>query len=80
MKGASKFLIKALWKVGGRKVVEKAVQKSLGKAIPVLGAAIGGSIDWFSTQAVGKLASPPSFSARRMDKDIQFCLSNRTNF
>lgn len=56
MKGAYKYLVKALWKVGGRKAVEKAVQKSLGKAIPVLGAVIGGGIDWFSTQAVGKLA------------------------
>lgn len=56
MKGMSKHLIKALWKVGGKKVVEKSVQKSLGKAIPVIGAIVGGSLDWVSTQAIGKLA------------------------
>lgn len=56
MKGFSKHLIKALWKVGGRKIVEKAVQKSLGKAIPIFGAVIGGGMDWVATQSVGKLA------------------------
>ncbi len=56
MKGISKHLIKALWKVGGRKAVEKSIQKSFGKAIPVIGAAIGGGMDWFTTQAAGKLA------------------------
>lgn len=56
MKGASKHLVKALWKVGGRKVVEKTLQKSIGKAVPVMGAVLGGSIDWLATKAVGKLA------------------------
>jgi len=56
VKGVSKHLIKALWKVGGRKVVEKAIQKSLGKAVPIFGAVVGGGIDYFATQAVGKLA------------------------
>ncbi|MBD2039718.1 EcsC family protein [Microcoleus sp. FACHB-672] len=56
MKGMSKHLTKALWKVGGRKVVEKSVQKTLGKAVPVVGAIVGGSLDWLSTQAMGKLA------------------------
>lgn len=56
MKGASKHLVKALWKVGGRKVVEKTLQKTIGKAVPVIGAVVGGSIDWFATKAVGQLA------------------------
>lgn len=55
MKGVSKHLAKALWKVGGRKMAEKALQKSLGKAVPVIGAVVGGGMDWFTTQAVGKL-------------------------
>ncbi|MDF0554810.1 hypothetical protein [Kamptonema sp. UHCC 0994] len=42
--------------MGGRKAVEKSIQKSFGKAIPVIGAAIGGGMDWFTTQAAGKLA------------------------
>jgi hypothetical protein len=56
MKGMQKHLVKALWKVGGKKAVEKSVQKTLGKAVPVVGAIIGGSLDWVSTQAIGKLA------------------------
>ncbi|MBW4680243.1 MAG: hypothetical protein KME19_09025 [Microcoleus vaginatus WJT46-NPBG5] len=56
MKGMSKHLTKALWKVGGKKAVEKSVQKTLGKAVPVIGAIVGGSLDWLSTQAIGKLA------------------------
>src|ERR687885_475244 len=56
MKGISKHLAKALWKVGGRKMAEKALQKSIGKAVPVIGAVVGGGMDWFTTQAVGKLA------------------------
>lgn len=56
MKGTSKHLAKALWKVGGRKMAEKALQKSIGKAVPVIGAVVGGGMDWFTTQAVGKLA------------------------
>lgn len=56
MKGVSKHLAKRLWKVGGRKMAEKALQKSLGKAVPVIGAVVGGGMDWFTTQFVGKLA------------------------
>ncbi|MBD2130288.1 EcsC family protein [Microcoleus sp. ZQ-A2] len=56
MKGISKHLAKALWKVGGRKMAEKALQKSIGKVVPVIGAVVGGGMDWLTTQAVGKLA------------------------
>lgn len=55
-KGISKHLTKVLWKVGGKKVVEKSLQKSIGKAVPIVGAVVGGSIDWFATQAIGNLA------------------------
>ncbi len=56
MKGLPKHVAKALWKTGGRKVVEKAMQKSLAKAIPVVGAATGFVFDWTSTKTVGRLA------------------------
>jgi hypothetical protein len=45
-----------LWRVGGRKIAEKTLQKSLGKAVPLLGAVVGGGVDWWSTQSVGKVA------------------------
>lgn len=56
MKGMKKQIAKALWKVGGRKMAEKTVQKSIGKAVRVIGAVVGGGMDWFTTQSVGKLA------------------------
>lgn len=56
MKGFSKHLVKSLWKVGGKKIVEKKVQKAVGKIVPVVGAVINGGIDWWSTKAVGELA------------------------
>ncbi len=56
MKEASKYLAEALCKVGCKKLAEKVLQKSLGVAVPVIGAVIGGSVDWVTTQAVGKLA------------------------
>lgn len=49
-------LTKALWRVGGRKIVEKSLQKSFTKVIPVIGAVTGFGFDWFSTKAIGKLA------------------------
>jgi hypothetical protein len=56
MKGIPKHLAKALWKIGGRKIVERAIQKSLTKAVPVIGAVTGFAFDWTSTKAVGNLA------------------------
>lgn len=56
MKGIPKHLAKALWRVGGRKVVERATQRALGKVVPVIGALTGFMFDWTSTKAVGKLA------------------------
>jgi len=45
-----------IWKLGGRKIAEKSIQKMASKAVPVIGAVVGGGLDWFTTQAVGKLA------------------------
>ena len=56
MKEVSKYLAEVLCKVGGKKVVEKALQNSLGVAVRLIGAFIGGSVDWMTTQAVGKVA------------------------
>jgi hypothetical protein len=56
LKGVPSILRGAIWKLGGRKVAEKTLQKSIGKAIPVIGAVVGGGMDWFATQAVGRLA------------------------
>lgn len=44
-----------IWKLGGRKIAEKSIQKTATKAVPVIGALVGGGLDWFTTQAVGKL-------------------------
>lgn len=56
MQGIPKHLTKVLWRVGGRKIVEKSLQKSFTKVVPVIGAVTGFGFDWFSTQAIGKLA------------------------
>ncbi|WP_250124151.1 EcsC family protein [Chroococcidiopsis sp. CCMEE 29] len=56
MKEISKYLAEVLCKIGCKKIAEKVLQKSLGVAVPVIGAVIGGSVDWVTTQAVGKLA------------------------
>jgi hypothetical protein len=56
-KFATKALTEGLYKVGGKKVAEKVLKKSLGVvAAPAFGAAIGGSLDWMTTQAVGRVA------------------------
>ena len=56
LRGVPSILRGAIWKLGGRKVAEKTLQKSIGKAIPVIGAVVGGGMDWYATQAVGRLA------------------------
>lgn len=79
MKGFSKHLVKALWKVGGRKAVEKALQKSIGKAVPVIGAVVGGGMDWLATQAVGKLAIEYYENSVSEWVDEIFCLCSENN-
>lgn len=56
MKGLPKHITKAIWKIGGRKIVEKSIQKSLAKVVPVVGAVTGFAFDWVSTKVVGDLA------------------------
>ncbi len=56
MKGFSKYIVKALWKVGGKKIAEKAIQKSISKAVPLVGAVLGAGFDYMITKSVGKLA------------------------
>lgn len=55
-KEAPKYVAEFLCKVCGWKMTEKVLQRSLSFAVPVLGAAIGGGVDWMTTQAVGNLA------------------------
>jgi hypothetical protein len=57
MKGLPKHITKALWKIGGKKVVERSIQKSLTKVVPVVGAVTGFAFDWVSTKVVGELAT-----------------------
>jgi hypothetical protein len=52
----TKYLTEFLCKVCGKKITEKVLQRSLSLTVPVLGAAIGGGVDWMTTQAVGNLA------------------------
>ena len=52
-------VMKKIWKVVGQKVITKAGQKSLTsfmKMVPIVGAPVGFTFDWVSTQAVGKFA------------------------
>lgn len=56
MKEISKHLAEVVCKVGGKKIAEKVLEKSLNAAVPVLGAMIGGGVDWMTTQAAGRLA------------------------
>lgn len=51
-----KYFAEFLCKVCGKKITEKVLARSISLAVPVLGAAIGGSVDWITTQAVGNLA------------------------
>jgi len=48
-----------IWKVVGQKIITKAGEKSLTsfmKMVPLIGAPVGFTFDWASTQAVGKFA------------------------
>jgi EcsC protein family len=56
MKEASKAIANVLCNLCGKKVAEKLLEKSLIAVVPLIGAAIGGSMDWMTTQAVGNLA------------------------
>ncbi len=51
-----KILRGVIWRVGGRKIAEKSLQKSFSKAIPVLSSIAGGGMDWWMTNKAGKVA------------------------
>jgi hypothetical protein len=56
-KFATKALTEALCQAVGKKVAKKIVQKSFGTiALGAMGAAIGGGLDWMTTQGIGRLA------------------------
>jgi hypothetical protein len=55
MEAIAKQFAEFLWKVCGKKMTEQFLQRSLSLTVPILGAGIGGGIDWITTQAVGNL-------------------------
>jgi hypothetical protein len=56
-KFATKALTEALCQALGKKVAKKIMQKSFGTvALGAMGAAIGGGLDWMTTQGIGRLA------------------------
>ncbi len=57
LRGVPKIFRGVLWRLGGRRIAEKTLQKSVGKVIPVLGAVFGGGIDWWLIRATGKVAT-----------------------
>lgn len=56
LRGVPKIFRSIIWRLGGRKIAEKTMQKAAGKVIPILGAAVGGSIDWWTIRATGNVA------------------------
>jgi hypothetical protein len=55
-KKGSKMATKALYELVGKKIAKNVMKEFFGLAAPAFGAAIGGSVDWMTTQAVGRLA------------------------
>jgi hypothetical protein len=56
LRGVPKVFRGLIWRLGGRKIAEKTVQKTAAKAVPVLGAVVGGAVDWWLIKSVGKVA------------------------
>ncbi|NEO86046.1 MAG: DUF726 domain-containing protein [Spirulina sp. SIO3F2] len=56
LKGIPKQLSKMLLRSGGRKFTQRVAARSLGKAIPLVGAATGFAMDYYSIREKGKLA------------------------
>lgn len=56
LRGVPKIFRGLIWRLSGRKIAEKTVQKTATKAIPVLGAVVGGTADWWLIRSVGKVA------------------------
>ncbi len=45
-----------IWRLGGRKIAEKTVQKTAGRIVPILGAVVAGGMDWWMIKATGQVA------------------------
>ena len=45
-----------IWHLSGRKIAQKAFQKSMSRGIPLVGAVIGGTLDWRTINEVGNIA------------------------
>ena len=57
LRGVPQIFRKFIWRLGGRKIAEKSLQKTFTKAIPILGAIVGGSVDWYIISKTGKVAN-----------------------
>jgi len=56
LKRVPKIFRGLIWRIGGRKIAERTMQKTISKAVPVIGAAVGGGVDWWMTRSVGEVA------------------------
>jgi hypothetical protein len=56
LRNLPKIFRSVIWKIAGKKIAQQTIQKSLTKVVPVIGAVIGGGMDWWSTNSAGKAA------------------------
>lgn len=56
LKQVPQLLRGAVWSVAGKKIAEKTIQRGVSRAVPVLGAVVGGGLDWWAIQKVGDVA------------------------
>lgn len=56
LRGVPKMFRGIIWRLGGRKIAEKTMQKTVNKVVPVIGAFVGAGVDWWLIKATGHLA------------------------
>jgi hypothetical protein len=56
LQGIPKIFRGIIWQLGGRKAAEKAMQKTVTKVVPLLGAVVGGTVDWWMIRGTGNVA------------------------
>lgn len=56
LKSVPKLLRGMAWSLGAKKIAEKTIQRGVSRAVPVLGAVVGGGMDWWTIQQVGNVA------------------------
>ncbi len=56
LKNVPQLLRGAVWSVAGKKIAEKTIQRGVSRVIPVVGAVVGGGLDWWTIQQVGNVA------------------------